>query len=115
MTCVYVARCNVGYYGYPRCVPCQCHVNGTQGQVCEVGGGQCPCKPNFDGFNCDQCAYGYYNFPSCTRQLSLTHSLLRRVGQQSVSARLGTEQSVKVKLRSDERQLTIDVVSLTVA
>jgi len=59
----------VGYFGYPVCEPCQCHINGTLDQVCDAGGGQCPCKPNFDGFNCDQCAYGYYDFPRCTCQL----------------------------------------------
>lgn len=30
-----------------------------------MGGGQCPCKTNFAGKNCDKCADGYYNFPDC--------------------------------------------------
>ncbi|GIY48490.1 laminin subunit alpha [Caerostris extrusa] len=42
-------QCNVGYYGYPYCKPCDCNSNGTLGNVCEVGGGQCPCKPNYGG------------------------------------------------------------------
>ncbi|GFT48977.1 laminin subunit alpha [Nephila pilipes] len=58
-------QCNVGYYGYPYCKPCDCNSNGTLGNVCEVGGGQCPCKPNYGGLNCDRCQEGFYGFPNC--------------------------------------------------
>ncbi|XP_035223568.1 laminin subunit alpha-like, partial [Stegodyphus dumicola] len=61
----YCDSCNVGFYGYPACKPCDCHPSGIYGSVCEVGGGQCPCKPNFSGKNCDRCADGYYGFPDC--------------------------------------------------
>ncbi|GAB6025535.1 hypothetical protein CHUAL_011266 [Chamberlinius hualienensis] len=61
----YCTSCNLGYYGYPNCRPCDCNVNGTRDTVCEVGGGQCPCKPNYTGKNCDQCARDYYGFPDC--------------------------------------------------
>ena len=64
----FICRCNAGYFSYPYCFPCTCNVNGTQGDVCEVGGGQCPCKPQYQGTNCDQCAYGYYGFPDCQRE-----------------------------------------------
>ena len=67
-TGLYCDQCSVGYFGYPRCVPCECNVNGTQGAVCEVGGGQCPCKANYEGRNCDRCSYGYYGFPDCKRE-----------------------------------------------
>lgn len=60
-------RCNVGYYGWPRCQPCDCNSNGTMNGVCEARGGVCPCKYNYDGQYCDQCAYGYYDFPYCRR------------------------------------------------
>ncbi|ESO00347.1 hypothetical protein HELRODRAFT_83142 [Helobdella robusta] len=60
-------RCNEGYFGYPRCQPCRCHVNGTRDKVCDPSGGVCPCKENYDGPNCDQCAQGFYNFPECKR------------------------------------------------
>ncbi|XP_054924474.1 laminin subunit alpha isoform X2 [Dermacentor andersoni] len=58
-------QCNVGYYGYPTCRPCDCHAEGTQGRVCQVNGGQCPCRPYYEGKNCDRCAPGYYGFPHC--------------------------------------------------
>ncbi|KAL8590461.1 hypothetical protein ACOMHN_011674 [Nucella lapillus] len=58
-------RCNVGYYGYPDCIPCDCHINGTEAGICTVAAGSCPCKVNYDGRKCDMCALGYYNFPEC--------------------------------------------------
>ena len=61
----FVHSCSIGYFGYPYCRECECNVNGTRDQVCEVGGGQCPCKTNYEGSNCDRCAYGYYGFPDC--------------------------------------------------
>ncbi|XP_029032401.2 laminin subunit alpha [Osmia bicornis bicornis] len=57
--------CSFGYYGYPNCVPCQCHLNGTDGNYCEAIDGSCPCKPNYAGHYCNLCAEGYYNFPEC--------------------------------------------------
>lgn len=41
--------CSTGYYDYPNCKPCDCHMNGTRDDICEVGGGQCPCRQNFAG------------------------------------------------------------------
>lgn len=64
-----LCSCAPGYEGYPTCVPCQCHMNGTDGEICSLEGGQpCPCKENFVGNRCDMCASGYYNFPECTRK-----------------------------------------------
>ena len=57
-----LTRCSDGYYGYPNCVPCDCDVNGTEGSICTVVSGVCPCKLNYAGQRCDQCAPGYYNF-----------------------------------------------------
>ena len=62
-------RCSRGYYGFPLCQPCDCNYNGTRDEVCQVGGGQCPCKPNYTGLDCDQCAPGFYNFPECKCKL----------------------------------------------
>ncbi|PVD23436.1 hypothetical protein C0Q70_16705 [Pomacea canaliculata] len=59
-------RCNIGYYGYPNCIPCDCHIKGTEDGICTVATGICPCKVNYDGRKCDMCALGYYNFPECT-------------------------------------------------
>ncbi|XP_054719477.1 laminin subunit alpha-like [Uloborus diversus] len=61
----YCNDCNLGYYGYPECKLCDCHPNGTYGDVCEVSGGQCPCKASYGGINCDRCEEGYYGFPDC--------------------------------------------------
>ncbi|XP_017881365.1 laminin subunit alpha [Ceratina calcarata] len=57
--------CSFGYYGYPNCIPCQCHRNGTSGDHCEAIDGSCPCKSNYAGHYCNLCAEGYYNFPEC--------------------------------------------------
>ncbi|XP_075229000.1 laminin subunit alpha [Lycorma delicatula] len=57
--------CSFGHYGYPECRPCDCHINGTEGDHCEATDGKCPCKPNYSGKFCDQCAEGFYNFPEC--------------------------------------------------
>lgn len=47
---------------------CDCHPLGTSGRVCGPTGDQCPCKPNYTGAKCDQCAQGYYGFPNCSRE-----------------------------------------------
>ncbi|CAG2053236.1 unnamed protein product [Timema podura] len=57
--------CSFGYFDYPNCKPCECHLNGTRGFHCEADGGQCPCKQNYAGKFCDQCNQGFYNFPEC--------------------------------------------------
>ena len=69
-----------GYYDYPDCKPCPCFPEGTLEDgssglpVCviedEVGSDlQCPCRENYSGAFCDECAPGYYNFPDCVRKL----------------------------------------------
>ncbi|KAM8966898.1 laminin subunit alpha-3 [Pelodytes ibericus] len=66
-------KCALGYYrpvGVPKespngCIPCSC--NSGQSHGCEEGSGRCYCKPNFSGSNCEICAEGYYNFPTCLR------------------------------------------------
>ncbi|XP_051171945.1 laminin subunit alpha [Leptopilina boulardi] len=57
--------CSYGYFGYPNCRPCECHLNGTDGYHCEAIEGSCPCKPNYAGHYCNLCAEGYFNFPEC--------------------------------------------------
>ncbi|XP_014209765.1 laminin subunit alpha isoform X2 [Copidosoma floridanum] len=57
--------CSYGYFGYPDCRRCECHLNGTDGYHCEATEGQCPCKENYAGHYCDICAEEYYDFPNC--------------------------------------------------
>ncbi|XP_076751939.1 wing blister [Xylocopa sonorina] len=57
-------RCAKGYYGYPRCRPCNCNVAGTQ--LCDDGicdcndQGQCPCKEHVLGRQCNECKEGTF-------------------------------------------------------
>lgn len=88
--------CSEGYFGYPNCRPCECNLNGTLGYHCEategkvnqfriydndidyliIFGFQCPCKANFGGDFCKECAPGYFNYPECKRKkLCVDHSM----------------------------------------
>ncbi|KAJ8032912.1 Laminin subunit alpha [Holothuria leucospilota] len=63
-------RCAPGTYGYDPlagCVECGCDERGIEGSdsVCDSTTGQCRCKPNVGGRQCDQCLNGYYQFPFC--------------------------------------------------
>lgn len=40
-------------------------MNGTNGYNCEAVNGICPCKTNFAGALCKECAESYYGFPEC--------------------------------------------------
>lgn len=54
------------------CAECMCHVPGTASQACRSGddcecqkhSGQCTCKPNVVGQNCDRCATDTWNLAS---------------------------------------------------
>ncbi|XP_069017691.1 laminin subunit alpha-2 [Embiotoca jacksoni] len=51
--------CAEGYYGDAitarNCKPCQCHTNGSVSEVCNKESGQCPCRENVVGRQCDEC------------------------------------------------------------
>ena len=38
---------------------------GSDGDVCDLGTGQCACKANYAGRQCDQCRDGFYDYPDC--------------------------------------------------
>ncbi|XP_055005634.1 LOW QUALITY PROTEIN: laminin subunit alpha-2 [Boleophthalmus pectinirostris] len=51
--------CADGYYGDAvnarNCQPCQCHTNGSVSEVCHQETGQCQCRENVVGRQCDEC------------------------------------------------------------
>ncbi|XP_055362117.1 laminin subunit alpha-2 isoform X3 [Betta splendens] len=51
--------CAEGYYGdaitAKNCQPCQCHTNGSVSEVCSQETGQCQCRENVVGRQCDEC------------------------------------------------------------
>uniref|UniRef100_A0A0N5ARB5 Laminin subunit alpha n=1 Tax=Syphacia muris TaxID=451379 RepID=A0A0N5ARB5_9BILA len=65
-------KCVVGYYrpygkswsDIDACQPCQCNPR-IHSDICEEETGQCHCKPQFTGPNCDHCSPGYYSPPQC--------------------------------------------------
>lgn len=44
------------------CTACQCDPQGSLSTLCESSGGQCRCRANVVGRNCDQCAPATYLF-----------------------------------------------------
>ncbi|XP_077867614.1 laminin subunit alpha-5-like, partial [Saccoglossus kowalevskii] len=65
-------ECKAGYYrprGVPLdspevCQPCDCNFFYSTGS-CSAETGQCECRPEYAGLNCDECAVGYYGYPTC--------------------------------------------------
>uniref|UniRef100_A0A3Q3VVE3 Basement membrane-specific heparan sulfate proteoglycan core protein n=1 Tax=Mola mola TaxID=94237 RepID=A0A3Q3VVE3_MOLML len=51
--------CAEGYYGdaitAKNCQPCQCHTNGSVSEVCNKKTGQCQCRENVVGRQCEEC------------------------------------------------------------
>ncbi|KAL8600730.1 hypothetical protein ACOMHN_057318 [Nucella lapillus] len=62
-------RCVLGHYGFPQCNACSCNASGTEPLSCSSGGegcecdgfGQCQCKENVEGEQCDRCAPGTFS------------------------------------------------------
>lgn len=50
--------CRTGFYGYPKCRPCNC----PSIAICEQESGRCMCPPRATGQRCDQCEPGTYGF-----------------------------------------------------
>ncbi|XP_077145501.1 laminin subunit alpha-2 isoform X2 [Ranitomeya variabilis] len=55
----YCSKCAEGYFGDalgPRsCQPCNCNINGSVSTVCNLQNGQCECRSNVKGRQCDEC------------------------------------------------------------
>ncbi|XP_064622303.1 usherin-like [Lineus longissimus] len=45
------------------CSPCNCYINGVKNKAmdCDKIGGQCTCRDNVDGRQCNQCEKGFFN------------------------------------------------------
>ena len=43
---------------------CTCDEDGSTSFICDVNSGQCPCKENIGGLNCDESSNGYWNWPN---------------------------------------------------
>nr|CAD7454512.1 unnamed protein product [Timema tahoe] len=95
-----LAGYGLGFYGDALaslkgdCKQCQCYRSGTLESgfgppVCDQVSGQCQCKPNVKGKNCEQCEDGYYNIVSgegcehcnCDPTGSLNHTCNIHTGQ----------------------------------
>ncbi|XP_069795570.1 laminin subunit beta-2 isoform X2 [Narcine bancroftii] len=70
---VQCSECKQGYYGNPLqqdCRRCTCNIQGTVASQCDSRElchcdrvtGQCPCRDNVIGVNCDHCTPHYWNF-----------------------------------------------------
>ena len=46
-------------------IACLCNAEGAEDDWCNVGNGQCFCKDNIVGRQCDHCVEGFYGFPAC--------------------------------------------------
>uniref|UniRef100_A0A671XHD0 Basement membrane-specific heparan sulfate proteoglycan core protein n=1 Tax=Sparus aurata TaxID=8175 RepID=A0A671XHD0_SPAAU len=57
--------CAEGYYGdaitAKSCQPCQCHTNGSVSEVCNKETGQCQCRENVVGRQCDECMVSIFD------------------------------------------------------
>lgn len=40
-------------------------MEGSESQQCDTVSGMCSCIKGYQGFSCDQCVEGFYNFPNC--------------------------------------------------
>ncbi|XP_052864377.1 LOW QUALITY PROTEIN: laminin subunit alpha-1-like [Anopheles cruzii] len=62
-------RCEEGYFGLSpeqpdACQGCNCHPKGAHGPACSHRTGQCQCRPNIDGRQCNLCRKGHWNLDS---------------------------------------------------
>ncbi|XP_069035717.1 laminin subunit alpha-5 isoform X1 [Lepisosteus oculatus] len=99
--------CAEGYASFPECFPvpaypnnsngealpageiinCECNAAGTEGNSCRPDPSHraCVCKPNFQGFHCDQCAPNYFGLNcqpcQCTGPGALEGSCDSETGQ----------------------------------
>lgn len=52
---------------FNKLLACDCNSIGALNNFCNVTTGQCECRSNTYGRECDQCRIGFWNFPNCLR------------------------------------------------
>ena len=61
-------RCLPGYWGdaltSTKCHACECNIYGSVSAECNLQNGECTCKPNVQGRQCDKCREGFWNLTS---------------------------------------------------
>jgi len=78
--------CLSDFFNFPRCEECSCNEKGikdkTPGECLAFTDGQCDCKENVMGMNCDQCAPLYYDINrSCISCNCFVQGTLDGVGE----------------------------------
>ncbi|TRY93620.1 hypothetical protein DNTS_027248 [Danionella cerebrum] len=74
--CLKETHARVSPYADEPCTECQCDLRGSASPVCirdenhargGLSAGHCACKEGFAGEKCDRCAFGFRDFPVCSR------------------------------------------------
>lgn len=53
---------------------CECDLQGSYDEFCNPSNGQCPCRQNTYGRQCNQCQPGFFNFPNCRKCVCNGHA-----------------------------------------
>ena len=69
---VWYKICTINYNFYIL-LECTCNGEGYANEICDVNG-QCTCKSNVIGKDCDSCAFGFFGFPDCQGRIWCIHS-----------------------------------------
>ncbi|XP_032875419.1 laminin subunit alpha-3 isoform X3 [Amblyraja radiata] len=96
--CLDSAKSLVAFYN-EGALPCGCNSDGATSPDCSPIGGQCPCRPNVIGRQCDRCATGHYLFPSCRRC-----NCGQRLCDEGTGRCICAPQTVKPKCEACEKQ-----------
>ncbi|KAK3781049.1 hypothetical protein RRG08_046352 [Elysia crispata] len=60
--------CITDGWGYDKdggCKLCNCSIEGSLSQQCDLETGSCECHEGFHGYSCDGCLAGFHSFPKC--------------------------------------------------
>ena len=64
---------NINGVSYLLCPACECNMTGSYHDQCDLYSGQCPCKPNVEGMQCQKCVENKYNMSAgCVGMFSVS-------------------------------------------